>query len=129
MPYADVEFYQDVYLGSPAPSDAVLSRYLQRASDDIEAVCMDGIDTSELNDTALLWLKKATCARTEQYIFAGTDDPNDARDGSLGSFSVSGNDMSESAGGLPLNTRCKMFLVHTGLMSRCVGGIRYEAYP
>lgn len=127
MAYADADYYNDTYLGHAAPDDDTLTRYLQRASDDIDAVCINGIDTDDLEADALDYLKKATCARAEQYVMAGTDDPDEST-GSLGAFSISNSEGATPAGGIPLNVRCKMFLVRTGLMNRSIGKIRYETY-
>ena len=126
--FADVTFYKDTYLGHPAADDTELARYLQRASDDIDAICINGIDVTALSADAVVWLKKATCARAEQYIMSGTEDPDESASGSLGGFSISSSDNNESSGGIPINTRCKMFLIRTGLMNRSIGRISDEAY-
>jgi hypothetical protein len=115
MAYADLEYYRNVYLGHPEKDDATLLRYLQRASDDIDANTIVSIDVASLNDDAVEWLKKATCARAEMYVFNG-DDPDSNLDGSLGSFSIRSG--GTSSGSNLLNKRCSMFLVHAGLMYR-----------
>lgn len=128
MAYADATFYTGTYLGHPCADSDALDRFLQRASDDIEAVCINGVDISTMEADALVWLKKAVCARTEQYVISGSDTPSGDASGSLGAFSISDSGSDGKAGGLPLDSRTKIYLVHSGLMSRCIGRVSGASY-
>lgn len=128
MAYADADYYNNTYQGHEAPDDMTLTRYLARSSSDIDAACLESIDTDNMTAEVLGYLKMATCARAEQYIIAGSDDPGINSAGSLGAFSIQATASAEVVGSLPLNVRCKMYLLKTGLLNRCVGRVMHAPY-
>ena len=86
--YADLAYYKSTYIGETA-TDAEITKWLSRASDDIDAMT-GGIDTDTLNSFQLELVKKANCAQAEFYIMNGDVMGGSASSISLGSFSMSG---------------------------------------
>lgn len=88
MAYATLTYYKDTYKGATA-SDATITAYLDRASDDLDLMATIAIDTSAMGADQLALLAKATCAQAEGYIQNGDADlPSGSV--SLGAFSISG---------------------------------------
>ena len=106
--YADLTYYKTTYIGETA-TDAEITKWLSRASDDIDAMT-GGIDTDDLNSFQLELVKKANCAQAEFYIMNGDVMGGSASSISLGSFSMSG--ASETGS---FSSRAKNYLILAGL--------------
>lgn len=119
MAYATLTYYKDTYKGATA-ADATLTAYLDRASDDLDAIAMPAIDTSTMGADQIVLLQKATCAQAEGYVNTGTAE-SVAGSVSLGSFSISGGATVKQGG---LFARAARFAMMAGIGNRSVG-----AYP
>ena len=106
--YADLTYYKTDYIGETA-TDAEITKWLSRASDDIDAMT-GGIDTDTLNAFQLELVKKASCAQAEFYIMNGDVLGGSASSISLGSFSMSG--ASETGS---FSSRARNYLYQAGL--------------
>lgn len=116
--YATLAYYRTTYIGQVVPDDPTLTRYLTRASDDMDIACLGRIDTTEMNEVALDNLMRATCAQAESYAQEGTADPTGSV--SLGSFSMSGKEGAIPGG---VCNRAKRYLAFTGLLNRSVASM------
>lgn len=113
--YADLDYYRDTYIGETVSDDTTLTKYLTRATQDIDTASLGRIDTDDMGDEQLELLKNATCAQAEFYAQNGTADLGGSV--SLGSFSCS--DVgSMSFGGMC--SRAVRFLALSGLLNRSV---------
>lgn len=115
--YATLDYYKNTYLGA-IDTDANITKWLARASEDIDIACLFQVPDSPTSaQTALL--QKACCAQAENYVING-DGLADNASLSIGSFSVS-----NSAGGAAskpiLISKAVQHLLFTGFYSRCVG--------
>lgn len=88
MSYADLTFYKNTWKGTLS-TDAEITKYLDRATDDINIMTNYSIDVSTLNTLQLELLKKSNCAQAENYIVNGESETmgDNIR---IGSFSMSG---------------------------------------
>jgi len=117
MAYATLTYYKTTYVGESA-SDADITKWLDRASDDIDAMTVLPIDVDTLSATQLDLLSRAACAQAEGYIRNGGDEFSGSV--SLGGFSMNG--ASKKSGGF--FDRAARYLFRLGLLNRSVG-----AYP
>lgn len=116
--YATLDYYRNTYKGQAVADDTKLTQLLTRASDDMDIACLGRIDTASMNDVAIDWLSKATCAQAESYAQEGTADASGSV--SLGSFSMSGKE-GVSPGGVC--KRSARYLIFTGLLNRSVASV------
>lgn len=113
--YADLDYYRTTYIGETVSDDTTLTKYLTRATQDIDTASLGRIDTDDMGDEQLTLLKNANCAQAEFYAQNGTADLGGSV--SLGSFSGSDGG-SMSFGGMC--SRAIRFLSLTGLLNRSV---------
>jgi hypothetical protein len=88
MSYADLTYYKNTWKGTTI-SDADTTKWLDRATDDIDIITNQSIDISILTTKQLDYLKKANCSQAEYYINNGQDGI-DGESLSIGQFSISG---------------------------------------
>jgi len=120
MSYATLDYYKNTYLGS-ADTDANITKWLSRASDDIDIACLYQVPaTPTAAQTALL--QKACCVQAENYVING-DGLAESASLSVGSFSVSNSSCGSSGSSARpvLVDGAVRFLVFTGFYSRCIG--------
>jgi len=118
MSYVDQTYYTDTYYGKDAGMD--FDRYAMRASDDIDAACLQSIVLPELDAMQLTLLKKATCAQIEWYVVQGdvyNDQPSNGGNETIGGYSNSrgGNQSSSGRPSIALSPRAMAYLEQTGL--------------
>ena len=111
--YATLDYYRNTYKGQAVADDTILTQLLTRASEDMDVACLGRIDTADMNDIAIDWLSRATCAQAESYAQEGTADASGSV--SIGSFSMSGKDGAAPGG---ICKRAARSLVFTGLLNR-----------
>lgn len=114
MAYATLTYYKTTYVGEAA-SDADIEKYLDRASDDIDAITVQAIDTDTMSASQLDLLARATCAQAEGYIQGG--DSSFSGSVGLGGFSMSG--VVKKTGGL--FDRAGRYAFRLGLLNRSIG--------
>ena len=113
MSYANFTYYSTIWKGESAESD--ISKYLERASDDIDMITDNQIDISELTTKQLDYLKKANCIQADYYVSRGYDE--DVYNSlSIGKVSLSGPMKKVSE----LNEKAKQYLNSAGLLDRSV---------
>lgn len=115
MAYATLTYYKTTYVGETA-SDADITKWLSRASDDLDALSILPIDITAMSADQLDLLAKATCAQAEGYIQGGGDFEGSV---SLGSFSINGS--AKKAGGL--YDRASKYAFRLGLLNRSVASL------
>jgi hypothetical protein len=122
--YATLDFYRNTYLGSDA-SDTELTKWLTRASDDIDAATQYQITSlDDYGATIQTLVQKATCAQAEWYINNGGD-LSGVSNLSIGSFSIGKSDSGTPA---VLCSRAMQYLSPTGLACRVIGSAECR-YP
>jgi hypothetical protein len=113
MSYADLTYYKNTYLGRSVV-DAETTKWLSRASDDVDAMT-GGFVLEDLTDTQLELVKKATCAQAEYYVMNGDAYNTGAiQSAGIGKFNYSGNTGNRGA----FAPRCIQYLEQSGLMFR-----------
>lgn len=117
MAYATLTYYKTTYAGASA-SDALITSYLARASDDIDMMAIIPIDTSSMGEEQLDLLAKATCAQAEGYIQYGESD-GVAGSISLGSFSLGAGTQKRGS----IFQRAYRYATMAGLLNRSIGSI------
>lgn len=117
MAYATLTYYKTTYAGASA-SDALITSYLARASDDIDMMAIVPIDTSSMGEEQLDLLAKAACAQAEGYIQNGEAEV--AGSISLGSFSISGGGVVKRGA---MFARAYRYATMAGLLNRSIGSI------
>lgn len=110
MAYADLSYYKTTYLGASV-IDAETTKWLSRASDDIDA--MVSIDVDELTAGQIDLLKRANCAQAEYYVSNGATYNDGVQSASIGKFSYSGKTSSGMHG--LLSSRAMQYLLTAGL--------------
>jgi hypothetical protein len=124
MSYADLTYYKDTYLGNDPGTDAVITKYLQRATEDIDMYCNGPF--TESNYPAAEWtiLKNANCAQAEWYIQNG-ETYNTPLGGSesIGDYSYSAS--SNSPSGSVMASRALWFLGTSVFLNRNIRTRRY----
>jgi len=119
MSYATLEYYKTTYQGA-TDTDANITKYLARASDDIDIASGLSFTFADLDTVYQTLVQKATCAQAENYVING-DGLGDIASLSIGSFSVSNNKSQGGSVQRPvLASRAVQFLALTGLMNRSV---------
>ena len=113
--YADLDYYRTAYIGETVTDDTTLTKYLTRATQDIDIASLGRIDTDNMGDEQLALLKNANCAQAEFYAQNGTADLGGSV--SLGSFSGSDGSSASSGG---MCSRAARFLALSGLLNRSV---------
>ena len=113
--YADLDYYRDTYIGETVSDDTTLTKYLTRASQDLDIATLNRIYTDDMGEEQLEILKNATCAQAEFYAQNGTADLGGSV--SLGSFSGSDGGSATSGG---MCSRAVRFLALSGLLNRSV---------
>ncbi len=121
MAYATLTYYKTTYAGASA-SDALITSYLTRASDDIDMMAIIPIDTSGMGADQLDLLAKATCAQAEGYIQNG--DAEVAGSISLGSFSISGGGVVKRGA---MFARAYRYATMAGIMNRAIATVPSRA--
>jgi hypothetical protein len=115
--YATLEYYKTTYLGA-IDTDSNITKWLSRASDDIDITCLYKIPDT-LTEQETIFLQKACCSQAENYVING-DGLADSASLSLGSFSISNS--TRSAERLPVVCAGAMkFLAFTGFANRAIG--------
>ena len=117
MSYATLDYYKNTYLGA-ADTDANITKWLARASDDIDITCLYNVPATLTAEQSTL-LQKACCAQAENYVING-DGPGDGASLSIGSFSIS-NNREGSAENPVLCGKAMRFLAFTGFQNRSIG--------
>lgn len=119
MSYATLDYYKTTYQGA-IDTDANITKYLARASDDIDIACGLSFTYADLDAVYQELVQKATCAQAENYVING-DGLGDIASLSIGSFSVSDTGAKNGSAQRPvLASRAVQFLALTGLMNRSV---------
>ena len=120
MSYADVTYYKDTYKGLDPGDDAEISKFLERATDDINAVCGGLFEEDSVYSQQWTLLKKANCAQADWYLQNG-ETYNDEKGQSVkvGQFSHSGGSGAGSLAGI-LSSRANMYLNQSGLCHAAV---------
>jgi hypothetical protein len=120
MSYATIDYYKNTFYGASA-SDAMIEKYLSRASDDIDANALYSFTFEELPALFQELVKKACCAQAENYISNGEDEGGYSSL-TVGSFAVSLSVDAKKSG--ILCGRAIQYLATTGLANRCIGMVR-----
>jgi hypothetical protein len=87
MAYATLTDYRTIYIGRTCSVDATLTKWLDRASDDLDTYVFNGITLADLSVDQAAALVKACCAQAENYLING-DGMDDFESFSIGSFSI-----------------------------------------
>jgi hypothetical protein len=116
MAYATLTYYKTTYVGETA-SDADITKWLNRASDDLDALSILPIDITTMSADQLDLLAKATCAQAEGYIQGGGEEFVGSV--SLGGFSMNGG--AKKSGGL--FDRAARYAFRLGLLNRSVASM------
>ena len=116
MSYATLDYYKNTYLGA-ADTDANITKWLSRASDDIDITCLYKVpETLTAQETTLL--QKACCAQAENYVTNG-DGLGDSASLSIGSFSISNKESSSEKA--TLCAAAMKYIAFTGFQNRSIG--------
>jgi hypothetical protein len=125
MAYADLTYYKTTYVGRSVV-DAETTKWLERASDDLDMMTGFQIVEADLSPWQLTQVKKACCAQAEFYVTNGETYNADAvQSASIGKFSYSGGSSGSSRP--TLSPRAMNYLSATGLMFAgvSVAGAKY----
>lgn len=121
--FIDLDYYKDTYLGEDPDDDTALTKYIKRATDDVNAHCgwiLDD-DLTDLDDDTKNLVYKATAAQAEWYVLNGESyNDDDSTSVSISKFSYGGN-AKASVKGVKLCNRALMYIEQTTLMFRGVG--------
>ncbi|MGM0816044.1 MAG: hypothetical protein ACQEUO_11000 [Bacillota bacterium] len=132
MTYITPDYYNNDYMGAPAPTDKDLNRYIKRASDVIDQVTgykLYGDKFDKLPDVIKDIVRKATAAQVEFYVVKGGDAALNAGENSMDSVSVGSFSYSGGSGGSDgdsgrnfgrISPSALSFLSQTGLLYRGV---------
>ena len=116
------EYYLTDYKGEDPDDDILLTKLIQRASDDVNALCNWELpeDITTLDDiVAKNLLYKATAAQTEWYVLNGeTFNDDGSASVSIGKFSYSGNTKSKNSNTSNLCARAYQYIEPTGYLFR-----------
>lgn len=113
MAYADLTYYKTTYGGRSIVDDET-TKWLERASDDLDMMTGFQIVESNLSLWQLTQVKKACCAQAEFYVTNGeTYNAGTVQSASIGKFSYSGSSGSSRP---TLSPRAMSYLSSTGLM-------------
>lgn len=119
-----LDYYKNTYIGEDPDDDVLLTKLIQRASDDVNSLCGWTLpeDLTTLDDiVAKNLLYKATSAQVDWYVLNGegyNDDDSNAV--SIGKFSYSGSSSSKSSSNSVLCTRAYQYIEQSGYLFRGV---------
>jgi hypothetical protein len=119
-----LDYYRNTYLGEDA-SDALLTKWLTRASDDIIIVTGSQFSAiSELETWQQDFVSKAVCAQAENYLLNDGEDLGDSF--RIGNFSMSTGKSERNKG--TLSDAAGRYLSGAGLSNRAIGSVQCDPY-
>lgn len=120
-----LDYYKNTYIGEDPDDDVLLTKLIQRASDDINSLCNWELpeDLTDLDDdTVKNLLYKAVAAQADWYVLNGESYNDDSSDSvSIGKFSYSSSySKSSTNSDKPLCKRAYRYMEQSGYLYRGV---------